>query len=113
MTEPKNTLQAPAQVMAVCAVLQLTLWLVAGQSTATFLMAGFGLLGLITAWGLWQAWRWLAYLAFVPVMGVAIWALAGAMQASGLAWVWWSGIALFDGLCWLLLFRALWRHPTT
>ncbi len=100
-----------ALCMVACSVLQITLLLVAGLHNSTYLMAAFGLLGLVTAKGLYLGWRWLAFLAFIPVMGVAIWAMAVAMQTSGMVMFWYAGIALFDGLCWLLLFRALWRHP--
>ena len=98
--------------MLACSALQISLLFVAGMNNTTYLMAGFGVLGLVTAVGLFRGWRWLAYLVFIPVMAVAIWAMALAMNATGLSVVWYGGIALLDGLCWLLLFMALWRHPS-
>ncbi len=100
-----------AKWMLLCSALQITLPLVLGFHATAYQMVLLGVLGLVTAAGLFKGWRWLAYLAYVPVMAVAILAMARAFDVTGLAAFWYLGIALLDLLTMMALLVALWRNP--
>ncbi len=107
-----NPYNMAAKWMTLCSALQITLPLVIGFNTIAYQMVVLGVLGLITGAGLLKGWRWLAYLAYIPVMVVAILAMARSFDVAGLASVWYWGIALLDLLTMLALWVALWKNPT-
>ncbi len=111
MNNQNNTFSWAAKWMLMCSALQISLPLVLGFNAAAYLMVALGILGWVTAFGLFQGWRWLAYAAYIPVMGVMILAFAKSFDVVGLAGFWYLGIALFDGFTMVALFKALWRKP--
>jgi len=111
MSDLRLLYRSAANWMLYCAALQITVSWVVGFNPATYQMLFFGLLGLLTAQGLYRSWRWLAWLSWLPVMAVSILAMARAFDATGLGVWWFAGIALTDLVVAVCLFRVLWRQP--
>ncbi len=111
MNESKSSLHYSAVFMVLCSVFQVTLPLLLGFNMTAYQMVFLGLLGLVTAFGLFKGWRWLAYMAFLPVLVVVTLAMARSFDVIGLASGWYMGIAVFDLLTGITLFMALWRAP--
>ena len=70
MSDLRLLYRSAANWMLYCAALQITVSWVVGFNPATYQMLFFGLLGVLTAQGLYRSWRWLAWLSWLPVMAI-------------------------------------------
>ncbi len=111
MSDSRSPFYPAAIWMLLCSICQLTLPLILGFQSSVYTMMLFGMVGLVTALGLFKGWRWLAYLSFIPIMAVAILAMARSFDVTGLASFWYGAIAVSDLIAAVFIFIALWRNP--
>ena len=111
MSDVRMLYRRTAHWMLCCAAFQITVSWVDGFHPATYQMLFFGLLGVLTAQGLYRGWRWLAWLSWLPVMAVSVLAMAWAFDASAPGLLWFAAIAVTDVVVAVFLFRILWRTP--
>lgn len=84
-------------------------FLVGGFSAEATRLIPIGIVYGLIAIGLFQGWRWLAYVAFLIALIGSIAALFSGMGMGTIPTWWWMAILLADVLAALGLFAALWR----
>ena len=109
MTDLRNPYRIGAFFIGLSGIMHLAAPVLSGFAGLGPMLGVIGLAYLAAAWGLFQGWRWLAYVMLFVMMGGSIAALTGIWAYGAVpGWV----FAMIFALNWLAvlgLFAALWR----
>lgn len=113
MIDVQGPYRVGATFVGVSALLHLIARVFGGAAPVSLALFAIGLVYVAMAYGLFQGWRWLAYLTFLVMMGGSIAALTQIWALGPVpGWIY-AGIVGANWLAVLALFVPLWRSRPT
>ena len=110
MTDVKGPYRVGAFFILMSAVFHVLAPIWGGFSGFAGMLVPVGLFYVVLAFGLYQGWRWLAYVAFLLMLFGTIAAISGIFSSAPIPSWWMMAIAAADVFAVFGLFAALWRE---